>query len=116
LPSIKRFKVGGNRIGRGFEAAAASGDRGLGTKVELRRRLSDASGPLGSGAVYGYYDLGTAWKDDPGGRESAASGGIGFAMRGEQLSGYLEIAKPLTHVDADGTKDVGLFAELSFQF
>jgi hemolysin activation/secretion protein len=116
LPSIKQFKVGGNRIGRGFEAAAVSGDRGLGSKIELRRRMSDVSGPLGSSAVYGYYDLGAAWKNDTGGRESAASAGVGFAIRGERLSSYLEVAMPLTHVDADGSKNAGLFAELSFQF
>ena len=116
LPSIKRFKVGGNRVGRGFEAAAISGDRGLAAKFEFRRRLKNAAGVPGAGSVYSFYDLGAAWKNDIAGRESAASAGVGFSLRGERLSGYLEAAKPLTHADADGSKDVGVFAELAFQF
>ena len=116
LPSIKRFKVGGNRIGRGFEAAAASGDRGLGAKLEVRRRLTSDSRLFGVGTIYSYYDLGAAWKNDLRGRESAASAGLGYSFRSERLSGYFEAAKPLTHVDADGNKDVSLFFEFSFQF
>lgn len=116
LPSIKRFKVGGNRIGRGFEAAAATGDRGLGAKLELRRRLSASFGMLGTGTAYSYYDLGAAWRNDQGGRESAASAGLGLTFRGERWLSYLEAAKPLTHADADDNKDVAVFFEMSFQF
>jgi hemolysin activation/secretion protein len=116
LASIKRFKVGGDRIGRGFEAAAVSGDRGLAAKVELRRRLSDEPNWRGNASTYGFYDLGAAWKNDIRGRESAASTGFGVSLRGQRLSGYLELATPLTHTDADGRKDAGIFAEVSLQF
>jgi len=116
LPSIKRFKVGGGRIGRGFEAAAISGDRGIGGKVQLKRRIPGGVDWLGSADVYGFYDLGSAWRNDAPDRESASSTGIGVSLRGGRLSGYLELAKPLTHADADGRKDPGIFAEVSFGF
>jgi hemolysin activation/secretion protein len=116
LASIKRFKVGGDRIGRGFEAAAVSGDRGLAAKVELRRRLSEEPNRRGNASTYGFYDLGAAWKNDIRGRESSASTGFGVSLRGQRLSGYLELATPLTHTDADGRKDAGIFAEVSLQF
>jgi hemolysin activation/secretion protein len=116
LPSIKRFKVGGGRIGRGFEAAAASGDRGIGNKLELKRRVGDTIGWIGRTDLYGYYDLGTTWRNDAPGRESASSAGIGVAWTADRLSGYLEFAQPLTHADVDGQDDVSAFAELSFRF
>jgi hemolysin activation/secretion protein len=116
LPSIKRFKLGGNRIGRGFEAAAVSGDRGVGTKFELKRLFQQQSSWFRVGGVYGFYDLGGVWKNDSSGRESAASAGIGLSLNGELLTGYLEMAVPLTHADADGNKDAGIFVELSFRF
>jgi hemolysin activation/secretion protein len=116
LPSIKRFKVGGGRIGRGFEAAAISGDRGVGGKTELKRQLESTVAWLESANLYGFFDLGSAWRNDAAGRESASSAGIGASLREGRLSGYLEIAKPLTHADADGQKDAGIFAEVSFQF
>lgn len=115
LPSIKQFKVGGNRIGRGFEAAAVSGDKGLGMKLELKRNVQSPNWLRMSG-IYGFYDLGAAWKNISSGGESAASAGIGITMNGNLLAGYLEIAKPLTHADVDGNKDAELFFELSFRF
>lgn len=116
LPSIKRFKVGGGRIGRGFEAAALSGDHGVGGKVQLKRRVGNRLDWLERGDLYGFYDLGSAWRNDRSGRESAASAGGGLELREGRLSGYLEVAKPLTHADADGRRDVGIFAELSLRF
>jgi hemolysin activation/secretion protein len=116
LPSIKRFKVGGGRIGRGFEAAALSGDRGIGGKAQLRRQMMRSQAWLEHAELYGFFDLGSAWRNDVAGRESASSTGIGASLREGRLSGYLEIARPLTHADADGRKDAGIFAEISFQF
>ena len=116
LPSIKRFKVGGGRIGRGFETAAVSGDRGVGGKTQLARRVWGDATWIERADLYGFYDLGSAWRNDVEGRESASSTGFGASLRDGRLSGYLEIAKPLTHADADGRKDAGIFAEVSFRF
>ncbi|MEX2495309.1 MAG: ShlB/FhaC/HecB family hemolysin secretion/activation protein [Woeseia sp.] len=116
LPSIKRFKVGGGRIGRGFEAAAVRGDNGIGNKLELKRRLGRDSGWMARTDLYGFYDVGTAWRNDGGDRQSASSAGLGFSKKGDWLSGYLEIAKPVTHADAEGRRDASIFAELTARF
>ena len=42
LPYGQRFKIGGDRLGRGFEVAEIAGDQGLGAKLEGRRRLQNA--------------------------------------------------------------------------
>ncbi len=116
LPDSERFKIGGERLGRGFEVAEIAGDHGLGGKVLLRRDLSAAATPVGRPSIYGFYDLGAAWKKDQPGRESAATLGSGVALQGEQISGYVEIAKPLTHGDVEGKRSTSLFAELSYRF
>ena len=116
LPSIKRFKVGGNRIGRGFEAAAVSGDRGIGNKLELKRRWGLGSPALNLSDVYGFYDLGSAWRNDSSGRESAASVGIGLSVDGDWLAASVEVARPLTHADVDGKRDSGIFVEISARY
>ena len=50
------------------------------------------------------------------GRESAATAGFGFAVQGRRVSSVVELAKPLTHPDVEGRKDLALFAELSLSF
>ncbi|MGH8131090.1 MAG: ShlB/FhaC/HecB family hemolysin secretion/activation protein [Steroidobacteraceae bacterium] len=116
LPDSERFKIGGERLGRGFEVAEIAGDHGLGGKVLLRRDLSAAETPVGRPSVYGFYDIGAAWKKNLPGRESAATLGAGVALYGARLSGYAEIAKPMTHGDVEGKRSATLFAELSFRF
>lgn len=116
LPYGERFKIGGDRLGRGFEVAEIAGDQGLGAKVELRRALADAPALLRGTSVYGFYDIGAAWKQDRAGRESAATGGVGVAVSGRRLSSTIELAKPLTHPDVEGRKDLSLFAELALAF
>ena len=112
LPYDEQFKIGGDRLGRGFEVAEVAGDQGLGAKVEVRRELPGAPQRLGRAGLYGFYDIGAAWKNDEPGRESAATAGLGFAVQGARLSGSLELAQPLTHPDVEGRKDLRLFAEL----
>ncbi|HSD67907.1 MAG TPA: ShlB/FhaC/HecB family hemolysin secretion/activation protein, partial [Woeseiaceae bacterium] len=116
LASVKQFKVGGGRIGRGFEAAAASGDSGGGMKLDLRRPIGENLPWFGAAQFYAYYDLGAAWRNDRPGRESAASAGLGVSAQSEHFAAYFEVAKPLTHPDADGRKDAGVFAELTYRF
>ncbi len=82
LPDSERFKIGGDRLGRGFEVAEIAGDTGIGGKLELRRDLMNSEGIFGRVSTYGFYDIGAAWKQDMPGRESAATGGIGFRHPG----------------------------------
>jgi len=116
LPDSERFKIGGDRLGRGFEVAEFAGDRGVGGKLELRRDLASSDGPLGRLSAYGFYDFGAAWKQDRPGRESATTAGTGLAIQGATLTGYLEVAAPLTGADVEGKRDASVFAELSYRF
>jgi hemolysin activation/secretion protein len=116
LPYGERFKIGGDRLGRGFEVAEIAGDQGIGAKVEARRSLLGAPAALRNASLYAFYDLGAAWKQDAPGRESAATAGFGFATQGPRLAGTLELAQPLTHPDVEGRKELTLFAELALTF
>jgi hemolysin activation/secretion protein len=116
LPDGERFKIGGDRLGRGFEVAEIAGDKGVGGKLELRRDLVSTQGLLGRLSAYGFYDFGAAWKQDQPGRESAATAGTGFALQGSSVTGYLEVAKPLTGADIEGKRRASVFAELSYRF
>jgi hemolysin activation/secretion protein len=116
LPDIERFKIGGERLGRGFEVAEIAGDDGLGGKVQMRRELPGAALPIGQPSVYGFYDIGAAWKNDVPGRESAATLGAGVALQGARLSSYLEVAKPVAGADIEGKRSASLFAELGWRF
>jgi hemolysin activation/secretion protein len=116
LPDSERFKIGGDRLGRGFEVAEIAGDRGLGGKVELRRDIRNTDTLVGRLSAYGFYDIGAAWKQDQPGRESAATAGLGFAMQGAELTGYLEVAAPFTGPDIEGKRNASVFVELSYRF
>src|SRR4029079_15102277 len=68
LPDSERFKIGGDRLGRGFEVAEIAGDRGLGAKLELRRDLVSTDSFLGRVSAYGFYDFGSGWEEGRRGR------------------------------------------------
>jgi hemolysin activation/secretion protein len=116
LPDGERFKIGGDRLGRGFEVPEIAGDNGLGGKIELRRDLANTESMFGRVSTYGFYDIGAAWKQDRPGRESAATAGVGLAIGGGTLTGYLELASPLTGPDIEGKRSASVFAELSYRF
>jgi hemolysin activation/secretion protein len=113
LPYNERFKIGGDRIGRGFEVPEIAGDQGLGAKLEGRRQLPGAPSALGRTSVYGFYDIGAAWRQEVSGRESAATAGFGFATQHARASASLELAKPLTRPDGEGNRDLNLFVEIT---
>lgn len=112
VPYDERFKIGGERLGRGYQVAEIAGDSGVGAKLEVRRELLGAPAVLERVAIYGFYDIGAVWKNDVPGRDSAATAGVGLARQGRRLSGTLELAQPLTHPDVEGRRDLRLFAEL----
>jgi hemolysin activation/secretion protein len=116
LPDSERFKIGGDRLGRGFEVPEIAGDTGLGGKIELRRDLANTEPFIGRLSAYGFYDIGAAWKQDLPGRDSAATAGTGVSIGGGNLTGYLEIASPLTGPDIEGKRSTSVFAEMSYRF
>lgn len=115
LPDAERYKIGGERLGRGFEVTEIAGDQGLGAKAELRREMTGAAAPVGKTSLYGFYDFAAAWKQDQPGRESAVTAGIGFAVEYWRLSAFIEVAKPLTHADVEGDRDAKVFAEVKLK-
>jgi hemolysin activation/secretion protein len=116
LPDSERFKIGGDRLGRGFEVAEIAGDKGIGGKLELRRDLMITESLIGRLSAYGFYDIGAAWKQDRAGRDSAATAGTGLALQGSRLTGYVEVAAPITGADIEGSRAASIFAELSYRF
>ena len=112
LPEVERYKLGSERLGRGFKVMGIAGDQGLGARAELRRELSVAAAPRGKTLLYGFYDFAAAWKQDRPGRESAASAGLGLAVEFWRLAGYVEVAQPLTRADAEGDREAKVFAEV----
>ena len=116
LPDSERFKIGGDRLGRGFEVAEIAGDSGIGGKFELRRDLLNTEGVFGRLSTYGFYDTGTAWKENAPGSQSAATAGAGFAIQGSTITGYIEVAAPVSGADIEGKYDPSVFAELSYRF
>jgi len=116
LPDSERFKIGGDRLGRGFEVAEIAGDSGVGGKIDLRRDILETGAMAGRLSAYGFYDAGAAWKQDAPGRESAATAGTGLALQGAALTGYLEVASPLTGPDIEGKQTASVFAEISYRF
>jgi hemolysin activation/secretion protein len=116
LSDRERFKIGGDRLGRGFEVPAIAGDSGAGAKAELRRDLPKLKSRFASISTYAYYDIGIARVNSYDIHESAASAGIGLTLQGKSTFGSLEVAKPLTHPDVDGNRDATVFAELSVNF
>jgi hemolysin activation/secretion protein len=110
LPDAERYKIGGERLGRGFEMTEIAGDQGAGAKLELRRTLRTEL--LTHASLYGFYDVGAVWKQDGGERESASSAGLGFALDFGRFGGFIELAKPLTDADIEGDRSAKVFAEL----
>ena len=116
LPYNERFKIGGERLGRGFEVTEIAGDVGAGAKLELRCEIPRTPGFLGKVSVYSFYDYGATWKQDIDDSQSAATVGAGIGIRGASLTGYVEVAKPLTHADVEGDESTRVFAEISYSF
>jgi hemolysin activation/secretion protein len=112
LPDSERYKIGGERLGRGFEVTEIAGDRGIGAKAELRRDLIGTANAGVRMSAYGFYDFAAAWKQDVSGRESAVTSGLGLAFEYGAVGGSVEVAKPLTHADVEGQRDTKVFAEL----
>jgi len=115
------YSFGGEQFGRGYDPSELVGDHGAALKLELRYTLAhEALLPIGA-TVYGFYDAGVVRQRSPGGldaRQSATSAGLGVRFEvGRLVSGYLELAKPLTRVvAAEGHRDPRTYGGLSLRF
>lgn len=120
LPS-EQFGFGGATFGRVYDASELLGDSGAALKFELRYAGTSAGTTLRAYTIYGFYELGTVWRHDPinqKSRESAADAGLGVRFNLLQnLSGYVELATPLTRdVNAYNDRRTRGFAALRWTF
>ncbi len=114
------FSFGGEQFGRGYDPSELVGDSGAAMKLELRYTNSLQNGFGYTG--YGFYDVGfVRQRTSPPGlstTQSGASAGLGLRYSfGRYLSGFIEVAKPLTRVvAAEGNRDPRGYAGLSLRF
>jgi len=119
LLSPELFSFGGEQFGRGYDPSELVGDSGAAMKLELRYTNSLQDGLSYTG--YCFYDAGFVRQRTPAGApasESAASAGLGLRYTfGRYLSGFVEIAKPLTRaVAAEENHNARVYAGLSVRF
>jgi hemolysin activation/secretion protein len=100
LFSSEQFGVGGSTIGTGYDPSEITGDSGVAGRGEVQYSFGMRQ-IRGAGQAYGFYDIGTAHNGviQPGEQHnrsiSSAGAGLRFSLL-DHVSGYVEVAKPLT--------------------
>jgi hemolysin activation/secretion protein len=109
LFSSEEFGYGGVPFGHAYDPSQLTGDHGVSVRGEGQYAVPYEHDFLRASELYAFYDLGSVWHIDNNSRpwkESAASlgGGARFTLS-DKLTGYVEVAKPLTvSVPARGTE------------
>lgn len=116
LLADEEFRVGGERVGRGYDPSELAGEHGVGWSSELQFTRSSPLDWLDRYQLYGYYDFGVVWNDDGGAtaRDSLASVGAGVRTQlFKNLSLELEVAQPLTRkVGTEGDESPRYFFQI----
>ena len=121
LLASELFSFGGEVFGRGYDPSALVGDHGAAMKLELRYTVGTDSGMAAGATLYGFVDAGVVRQRSPSGpqaQQSATSAGLGLRFDlWRLLSGYVEIAKPLTPaVAAAGDDKARAYAGLTLRY
>jgi hemolysin activation/secretion protein len=122
LLASEQFGIGGVNFVRAYDPAELTGDSGVAGKLELQYGERSTDIGVDSYQFYGYYDAGRVWNHEalPGSyaAASATAAGIGARVKvTDQISGSVEIAKPLTRaVAAEGNRDPRVFFSLVARF
>lgn len=122
LLSPEQFAYGGEQFGRAYNFAELVGDSGIAFKIDLRYTDRTSWALAREVMPYVFYGIGAVWQRSPppdeSARSSAANIGAGVRVTGEYgLSGYLEVAKPLTRIVAEeGSKDPRVFVAIQLAF
>ena len=114
LLSSEQFGYGGNEFGRAYDASEIVGDHGAAGTVELQYGQNvfwEDLEFLTGYQIYAFYDYGLVWRIDPLGgpsRQTGASTGAGVRFNLlDNISGFVEMAKPLTRGVASRGMDGG---------
>lgn len=115
------FAFGGEQFGRGYDPSELVGDSGAALKLELRYTGAPGDDVLTGYTAYGFYDVGSVRRRTPineAASESAAAAGLGLRFSlGRHVSGFAELAKPLTRdVAAEGNRDARGYVGLVVRF
>lgn len=122
LLASEEFRLGGERFGRGYVPAELSGDKAIGTTLELQYNATTSWSILQRYQLYGFYDFGSVWNYDltNRGRESLASAGFGTRLEvTDWMSVDLEAARQLTRFSsarADLEKVTVLYGRLTLRY
>lgn len=96
----EEFGIGGVPFGRAYDPSEYTGDHGIAYRIEGQYAVPFESSYLRSLQLYSFYDNGSVWRIDHTTREvraSAASAGLGARFNiMNKVSGYMEVADPLT--------------------
>ena len=118
----EQFAFGGENMGRAYDPSEILGDHGAAGKLELQYSSQIQPSWINATQYYAYYDAGITWfrKGDCGCKteeriKTATSAGAGFRVNiTNNISGYLEVAKPLTrNVAAKENQDKRYFVSIS---
>lgn len=121
LLGAEQWAFGGEPFGRAYDPSELVGDSGVAVKFEPRYTQALTLRGVQSYTAYGFYDLGKVWRRDAVDQkssESAAAVGLGVRVTmAKGFSGFLEVAKPTTHVvQAEGNDDLRVFGGISKRF
>lgn len=122
LPASEEFRLGGERFGRGYVPSELSGDKAVGTTLELQYNATTSWSVLQRYQLYAFHDFGTVWNYDltNRGRESLASAGFGTRLEiTDWMSVDLEAARQLTRFSSarsDLEKVTVLYGRLTVRY
>ena len=122
LLASELFGVGGEQFGRGYDPSEILGDHGIALKLELRYGGTLPAQTPTSYTAYGFYDVGKVRQRTPvpgvDAVQSAASAGLGVRLSlGRQLSGFVELAQPLTRiVGQENDRNTRTYVGISIRF
>ncbi|AEP10329.1 ShlB/FhaC/HecB family hemolysin secretion/activation protein [Micavibrio aeruginosavorus] len=122
LLSSEEFGVGGMGYGRGYDPSEIIGDEGIAGKVEVQWNLPGEFGITNSHQLYGFYDAGRVWNDDPTNAKdkanTATSAGVGVRAKiGSSTNIDMTVAVPLDRsVQTMKDQDPRFFMSVSKNF
>ncbi|MFZ4542262.1 MAG: ShlB/FhaC/HecB family hemolysin secretion/activation protein [Rickettsiales bacterium] len=125
LLASEEFTVGGAEFGSAYDSAEISGDSGVAARAELQYNQVIDGGYLSQYQLYGFYDIGKVWNENPipgseNKSDSLASAGLGARFNVlESISGTVEGAVPMTRQVASRNNagdDARLFMSLQYRY